>query len=431
MPGCTAAGWPACRRTGGRVGSMRPSDLALLRTPSAPTLTPDGRLVAVAVGRIDLEANEYRAELWLAPTDGSAPPRRFTSGRRDVRPRFSPDGRWLAFLRAGDDDKPQLHVMATDGGEPRQVCEHPLGVEGLSWSPDSTRIAYVARVPEEGRYGTDKDVGPEKEPPRRITGFQYRLDNLGFTFDRRPHLFVVDALAEAAEPVQLTRGDYDHGHPAWSPDGTSIVFVSARHETRDEDSISDLFVAPAAGGDAVRVTATDLVADRPAYSPDGSTIWFVAWAPDHAVVGPGRRVGQAGAAHRPGAVRPRPHLRRRHPAPAGRRRRGHHHLAEPGDDPAAARPAGRRRAHRAAGRQADRPRLRRGRWGGGGGGQRPPVGRRGGRCRGDWRADPVRLRVGARPQRLPSAHGGAGGDRPRRRRRPRLGHQARRDRAVP
>ena len=69
---------------------MQPGDLAHLRTPSAPTLTPDGRLLAVAVGRIDLDADEYRAELWLMPTDGSAPPRRFTSGRRDVRPRFSP-----------------------------------------------------------------------------------------------------------------------------------------------------------------------------------------------------------------------------------------------------------------------------------------------------------------------------------------------------
>jgi dipeptidyl aminopeptidase/acylaminoacyl peptidase len=259
---------------------MQPGDLAHLRTPSAPTLTPDGRLLAVAVGRIDLDADEYRAELWLMPTDGSAPPRRFTSGRRDVRPRFSPDGRWLAFLRAGDDDKPQLHVMATDGGEPRRVGEHPLGVESFAWSPDSTRIAYVARVPEERRYGTDKDVPPEKEPPRRITTFTYRLDNLGFTFDRRPQVFVVDALAEGAEPVQVTRGDYDHGDPAWSPDGASIAFVSARHETRDEDAVSDVFVAPAAGGDAVRVTATDLAVGRPAFSPDGATIWFVAAEPD-------------------------------------------------------------------------------------------------------------------------------------------------------
>ena len=94
------------------------------------------------------------------------------------------------------------------------MCEHPLGVEAFAWSPDSTRIAYVARVPEEGRYGTDKDVPPEKEPPRRITTFQYRVDNLGFTFDRRPHVFVVDALADGAEPVQVTRGDYDHADPA-------------------------------------------------------------------------------------------------------------------------------------------------------------------------------------------------------------------------
>jgi dipeptidyl aminopeptidase/acylaminoacyl peptidase len=259
---------------------MLPSDLSHLRTPSAPTLTPDGRLAAVAVGRIDLEADQYRAELWLVPTDGSSPPRRFTSGRRDVRPRFSPDGRWLAFLRAGEDDKPQLHVMATDGGEPRRVVEHPLGVEGFAWGPDSTRIAYVARVPEEGRYGTDKDVPPDKEPPRRITTFRYRLDNLGFTFDRRPHVFVVDALAEDAEPVRLTRGDYDHGDPAWSPDGAGVAFVSARHETRDEDDISDVFVAPAGGGDAVRVTATDLTVARPAFSPDGETIWFLACEPD-------------------------------------------------------------------------------------------------------------------------------------------------------
>jgi dipeptidyl aminopeptidase/acylaminoacyl peptidase len=253
---------------------MLPADLALLRTPSAPSLSPDGRLVVVAVGRIDLDANTYRGDLWVTPTDGSAPPRRFTSGKRDGRPRFSPDGRWIAFLRAGDEDKPQLHVIPADGGEPRRVCEHPLGAEAFAWSPDSTRIAYVARVPEPGRYGTDKDVPPEKEPPRRITTFQYRLDDLGFTNDRRPHLFVVDALAEGAEPVQLTRGDYDHGDPAWSPDGRVIAFVSARHDGRDEDAASDVFVVPAEGGDPLRVTATDLAVARPAFSPDGGTIWF-------------------------------------------------------------------------------------------------------------------------------------------------------------
>lgn len=271
---------------------MQAKDLAHLRIPAAPTLTPDGRLAAVALTRIDLDADDYRSDLWVVPTDGSAAPRRFTVGPKDSLPRFSPDGRWLAFLRAALDEhgkpasgpagKPQLHVMPTDGGEPRRVTDHPLGVASIVWSPDSRRIAYVARVPEPGRYGTDKDVTPEKEPPRRITTLQYRVDGLGFYTDRRAHVFVVDALAEGdgkdgrPEPLQLTRGDFDHADPAWSPDGRAVAFVSARHETRDSDPITDVWVAPASGGDALRVTRTGLVASKPVFSPDGATIWFVA-----------------------------------------------------------------------------------------------------------------------------------------------------------
>lgn len=257
---------------------MRATDLSLLRIPSAPTLTPDGRQVAVSVTRIDLDENTYRSDIWVMPTDGSAAPSRFTNGPKDFWPRFSPDGRWLAFLRAGDSDdsKPQIHVMPVSGGEPRQLCEHPLGAERFAWSPDSTRIAYVARVPEPGRYGTDEDVPPSKEPPRRITTLQFRLDNLGFTFDRRPHVFVIDAIGSEAEPLQITRGDYDHGEPAWSPDGASVTFVSARHPNRDYDQFSDVFVAPAGGGDAVQLTRRTLPASRPAFSTDGATVWFCA-----------------------------------------------------------------------------------------------------------------------------------------------------------
>jgi dipeptidyl aminopeptidase/acylaminoacyl peptidase len=224
---------------------MQPRDLAAVRTPSMPALSPDGSTACYVVTRVDLDDDAYRSQLWVVPTDGAAPPRQLTRGLRDVAPRFSPDGRWIAFLRAGDGTPPQLHVLPADGGEAREVVAHPLGVAGFSWAPDSRRIAYLARVPEEGRYGTVEGTPPGKEPARRITTRRYRLDGVGYTIDRRPHVFAVDALDEDAVPVRVTRGDADHGAPAWSPDGTRLAFTSARHEGRDTDLAADVFVIDA------------------------------------------------------------------------------------------------------------------------------------------------------------------------------------------
>lgn len=255
---------------------MKPSDLALLRVPGAPTLSPDGAHAVVSVTRLDLDENEYLSRLWLVPTDGSAPPRRLTHGWKDTAPRFSPDGRWLAFLRAVKGGKPQLHVMPTDGGEPRRITDHPLGAGAPEWRPDSAAIAYVARVPEKGRYGTDEKVGADREPPRRITVLQYREDDIGFLIDRRPHVFVVDPFADEPEPKQVTDGDFEHSDVAWSPDGSRLAFVSRRHETRDRDLRGDVFTCLPDGTDPRQVTPTTLAAAAPAFSPDGQTIYFLA-----------------------------------------------------------------------------------------------------------------------------------------------------------
>src|SRR3982750_893570 len=100
---------------------MRPDDLALLRTPGVPTVSPDGRIAVVAVSRPDLDADEYRGQLWAVPTDGSAAARPLTSGGRDSAPAFSPDGRWLAYLSAAPGCRPQVHVLPTSGGAPRRL----------------------------------------------------------------------------------------------------------------------------------------------------------------------------------------------------------------------------------------------------------------------------------------------------------------------
>lgn len=267
---------------------MEPTDVSRIRSAGVPTVSPDGRHAVVARTRIDLDANDYTAQLWLVPTDGSAPPRQLTHGWRDSAPTYSPDGRWLAFVRASRDEggksgsgtKPQLYVLPTAGGEPRRLTDHPLGAEAPTWSLDSTRLAYVARVPEPGRYGTDEKISAEKEPPRRITTLRYRMDDFGFTNDRRRHVWVVDATADPtapeAKPVQVTEGDYDHRDVRWSPAGELLTFVSARHDERGDDLRTDVFVCAPDGTGLRALTNGGLSVALPTFSADGRSVCFTA-----------------------------------------------------------------------------------------------------------------------------------------------------------
>ena len=262
---------------------MRPNDLALLRTPGVPAVSPDGRIAVVAVARPDLEADEYRSQLWAVPTDASAPARPLTTGHLDSAPAFSPDGRWLAYLSAEPAGRPQLWLLPTAGGAGRRLTDHHLGAGTPVWSPDSRRLAYVARVPEQGRYGTVEGVGPAAEPPRLITTLQYRRDAVGFLADKPSQVFVVDLPADfeddtapVTDPVQVTSGDADCVDVTWRPDGAELAFVSARHPEADRDLVHDVYVvAPDVSG-LRRVTDGRGDCAMPAYGPDRRTLYVTA-----------------------------------------------------------------------------------------------------------------------------------------------------------
>jgi dipeptidyl aminopeptidase/acylaminoacyl peptidase len=220
---------------------VRPEDLELLTTPG--TVAVSGDLVLVSIATPDLATNTYRGGLHRVHPDGSTTP--WTHGDRDHAQRISPDGAWVAFLRVSGKSKPQLHVMPVAGGEPRKLTDLPLGAGAPVWSPDSTRIAFVARVPEAGRYGTTDD-GPESEAPRRITRLDYRVDDVGFLLDRRPRLHVVDLDGAVSE---LTDGSYDVSDPAWLSD-SELVFSAPRDFGAAETLYNDLYTVPASGGTA-------------------------------------------------------------------------------------------------------------------------------------------------------------------------------------
>lgn len=237
---------------------MKTADLDLLTSVSAPSLSPDGARVVFAVTRPDVGADAYVGQLWHGPVDGSFPPARLTRGFRDTAPQFSPDGTMIAFLRASESGaKTQLHVVCAAGGEPVEVTEQPLGVGEFAWSPDSSRLVFVARVPEPGRYGTVDGISPGAEPARRITTTRYLSNGVGYVVDRRAQLFVVDVPDVGSEPyvapapsvdrpepdrsggvpvaVRLTDADTDHQHPRFTADGASVTFVAALHPHRDSD----------------------------------------------------------------------------------------------------------------------------------------------------------------------------------------------------
>jgi len=254
---------------------MRPQDVYELTGVGDPRLRPHADEVAYVVWSIDEADNAYRQSIWLADLDGSAPPRRLTSGDNDAQPRWSPDGARLAFVSKRGDEKAhrQLYVLPMSGGEPHCLTELKDDVGEPAWSPDGSRIVFSARVPDTAYEEEDE----KKRSPRRFTRLLYKLDSVGWTGDRRRHLYVV-AADGSSEAKQITDGDFEDSRPAWTPDGGSIAFSSSRGEDWDIELLGDIYVVSADGGEPTRLTPGDANYYAPSYSPDGKLL-AVKWDP--------------------------------------------------------------------------------------------------------------------------------------------------------
>lgn len=275
---------------------MRATDIEKLVSVGRPTIAPDGSFAVFATSRPDIAANRNVGQLWRVDLPAGEP-RRITRGVADRQPRLSPDGSRLAFLRGDAKDKTQVFVVAAAGGEPVQATDARSGVSEFAWSRDGARIAFTARLAEEGRYGTVDGLESGAEAPRRITGVRWHANGLGYLADRPSHLFVIDAPAVDAEPfytaaaavrpegvdapqpqvvaaraVQLTEGDSSHHGVAFTADGSEVLTVIDEIEDERRDLRTPLIAVSVDGSGAREVIGRDanLSVDDVAVAPDGT-----------------------------------------------------------------------------------------------------------------------------------------------------------------
>ena len=241
---------------------MRPctlDDLLDLEQLSDPQADPAGARVAVVVSRRDEEHDRDVSHLELVDL-ASGDRTRLTRGAADRSPRWSPDGRELAFLRAGEGPG-QVWLLPLGGGEPYALTDQPLGVDELCWSPDGTRLAVTVPVLPDGHRASD---------PVLVDRLGSKADGSGRLGPLTVHLHVVDVGDGATRA--LTSGDLVVRDLAWSPAGDRIALVTAQHERRDLDGVSHVFTVAAGGGPLVQVTRWTGTAAAPAWTGDASAL---------------------------------------------------------------------------------------------------------------------------------------------------------------
>ncbi len=272
---------------------FQPEDVHRIKSVGDIAISPDGEWVAYRVGTTNVEKDETSSDLFMVSWDGSTRIQlTHTEDSGEGQPRFSPDGKYLAFIAARsdgnsdeDDDpkgKSQVWLLNRSGGEAQRLTEVPGGVSSFEWSPDSTRLVLVSRDPEEQEEATGDaaEEGPKHDTPKPIVidRYLFKQDGLGWLGDRYQRLYLFDMESRAAS--LLTPGPYDSTQPAWGPGGDIIAFTSRRQGDPDRHRNNDIYVIDAAAGAAARQLTTWEGPDgNPVFSPDGRRIAYLQGGP--------------------------------------------------------------------------------------------------------------------------------------------------------
>ena len=298
-------------------------------------VSPDGSRVAFVRVTVNEKKEGYNTSIWAVSTAGGEAPHQLTKGERDSTPRWSPDGKYLLFVRSGEKDgkpePPQLSILPMAGGDSFSFTDLPKGAGDPKWSPDGKSIVFTSSTnaedltkqekkkkkeeeqkkaataessPSATPTGTAKATAgspakpspkpatdaspakPESESEREsdvrvITRAIYREDNDGYLDPKRPqHIWVVNAPRSAEEkvqPKQITSGRFDEGNAFWAKDGSRIFFTSLHvDEPYYDRPKTELYSVTPTGGEPTKINTFDMDLRDLALSPDGKQVAFIA-----------------------------------------------------------------------------------------------------------------------------------------------------------
>ena len=238
--------------------AMTFDDMLALKTVSDAQMSPDGKWIAYVVTSTDMKENAADADVWLVSTAGGEPVRLTTSKKNDNQPRWSPDGRRIAFISARE-EKPQVFLISPTGGEAEKLTDSKSGVQSFAWSPDNSRIAYVAQ---QEPTADEEKKQKEKDDPQ--------VFDKNFKFSR---IWVIDVKTKKASEV--VKSDYVATDPQWSPDGRSMAYTSVPTPKADDGSLSDIWIVEIESGKQRKLVENNGPDNSPRWSPDGRQIAYL------------------------------------------------------------------------------------------------------------------------------------------------------------